>query len=298
MITLQPEPVSFASPATAAGKPVAAWALAGHAIQRLCECPTLSMQALAGEVGLTPPAFSRVFRRMTGVGPKRFAHALQLIDARAALPDSDSVFEAALTCGLSGGGRLHALMVHYEAMTPGQYRAGGRGLEIRYGVHDSVFGEALIAMTPRGLAHLAFLMPGEPAIDQLRVRWPHALLREAPADTAAPLTEVLAGRAPTCAVHLQGTAFQLKVWQALLALPPARRISYSALARALGHPAAARATGHAVARNCLAMLVPCHQVLAASGALGGYRWGLSRKRALLALEAARAAGPGSALTLP
>jgi AraC family transcriptional regulator of adaptative response/methylated-DNA-[protein]-cysteine methyltransferase len=296
MINLQPEPL--APPATSAAGPAADWALAGRAIQRLCEWPTLPIQALAGEVGLTPPAFSRVFRRMTGVSPKRFAHALQLIDARAVLPGSDSVFEAALACGLSGGGRLHALMVHYEAMTPGQYRAGGRGLEIRYGVHDSLFGEALIAMTPLGLAHLAFVAPGEPALVQLRARWPQALLRKAPAETAASLNEVLAGRPPTCAVHLQGSAFQLKVWQALLALPPGRRVSYSALARALGHPAAARATGHAVARNCLAMLVPCHQVLAASGALGGYRWGLPRKRALLALEAARAGSPGGPLGPP
>ncbi len=260
-----------------------------------------SLAEVAGSVGLSPWHFDRVFRRLTGVTPKRFVQCLTLEHAKRRLAADDSVLEAALDAGLSGPGRLHDLFVAVEAVTPGEFKRGGAGVRIGWGVHPTPFGDALLAATDRGLCAFAFLAEpgGDGAAEAravLRRAWPAAETRHDP-EAVRPAAERIAaalgaGGSAGAAdepipLHLRGTNFQLQVWRALLALAPGETVSYGELAQRLGRPTAARAVAGAVAANPVAWLIPCHRVLRASGALGGYRWGTARKRALLAWEAAR-----------
>lgn len=259
-----------------------------------------ALGAVAAEVGLSEAHFQRLFRRWAGLSPKQFVQALTLDHARALLRDSASVLDAALEVGLSGPGRLHDLFVAHEAMSPGEFKAGGAGLDIAYGFHDSPFGEALIMVTPRGLCGLAFADTAAerpPVLAEMRARWPKATYREAPEKTgafAARIFEPARWRAETpLRVVLIGTDFELRVWQTLLHIPLGAAASYGDIACRLGRPRAARAIGAAVGRNPVAFVVPCHRVLGRSGALTGYHWGLTRKRAIIGWEAglaARAAG--------
>ncbi|MBI5481685.1 MAG: methylated-DNA--[protein]-cysteine S-methyltransferase, partial [Deltaproteobacteria bacterium] len=211
--------------------------------------------------------------------------------ARRALQGGGGVLEAALEAGLSGPSRLHDLLLTVERMTPGEYRAAARGVEIRHGVHDTAFGPALVAATPRGVCAVAFLEGSErAAVDELRARWPGATLREdrrAVKAVAEALSARMAGRAgQPLSVLLRGTPFQLQVWEALLRVPEGRTVTYGAVAEAVGAPRAVRAVGTAVGDNPLAWLIPCHRVIRASGVLGEYRWGAARKAAMLACEGA------------
>ena len=259
---------------------------------------------IAESVHLSEYHFQRLFQRWAGISPKRFLQFLTKEDAKRRLRESASVLEAALESGLSGSGRLHELLVECEAVTPGEVRRGGEGLEIRYGFHPSPFGECLLASTPRGICALRFVEEVGPArraceLKALAGEWPKARWIPDPDRTGA-----LAGRAFTgllphrreragqddgpVRLHLRGTNFQVKVWEALLAVPEASVTTYSALARAIGHPGAARAVGSAAGRNSIALLIPCHRVLRSVGDIAGYRWGGPRKQAILAWEAARA----------
>ncbi|MBX3270613.1 MAG: methylated-DNA--[protein]-cysteine S-methyltransferase [Sandaracinaceae bacterium] len=242
--------------------------------------------ALAAELALSPGHFQRIFRRMTGVSPKRFTQALRAERAERLLEDAAPLLGAAHGVGLSGPGRLHDLIVEARAMTPGELRRAGGGTAIAWAVHPSPLGPCFVATTPRGVCELAFAdTPSEP-LAALRARWPEATIERDPSAGRAvvdALAQAPRDRGPVT-LHLRGTNFQLRVWTALLAIPPERVTSYGALARALGRPGAARAVGQAVGDNPVAWLVPCHRVLRSHGALGGYRWGLERKRALLALE--------------
>jgi AraC family transcriptional regulator, regulatory protein of adaptative response / methylated-DNA-[protein]-cysteine methyltransferase len=253
------------------------------------ERPALS--AVAAHAGLSAFHFQRLFRRFAGVSPKSFLQALTLARAKALLADSRSLLDASLELGLSGTGRLHDLFLGLEAMTPGTWKRGGEGLEIAWAVHDTPFGAALFAATPRGLCALAFVAEDAPPLAELEARWPGARFREDPAATAPFAREVAArmGGAPgrPLALVLQGTPFQRKVWEALLAVPEGRLVSYGDLARMAGTPGASRAVGTALGANPIGYLIPCHRVIRASGALGDYRWGAARKRALLGLETLR-----------
>lgn len=251
---------------------------------------------IAAEAGLSEAHFQRLFRRWAGLTPKEFVQALTLDHARALLRDSASVLDAALDVGLSGPGRLHDLFVAYEAMSPGEFKAGGAGLDIAYGFHDSPFGEALVMVSPRGLCGLAFADGADgraTILADMQARWPRASYRSAPERTASFVARIFDPRRwrpdEPLRVVLIGTGFELSVWQALLRVPPGRATSYGAVAAALGRPGAARAVGAAVGRNPLAFVVPCHRVLGASGALTGYHWGLTRKRAIIGWEAGLAA---------
>lgn len=253
-----------------------------------------ALSEVAAAVGLSPFHFQRLFTRWAGVSPKRFLELLTVDHARRLLQDSASVLDAALAVGLSGPGRLHHHFVTLEAASPGEVKARGAGLTIRWGVHPSPFGDALLALTPRGICRLVFLGAGGTAAarDELAAAWPAATLRRDDAGTAAAAAAALpaAGPAPL-ALWVRGTNFQVAVWRALLRIPEGAVTSYGELAAAVGRPGAARAAGQAVGANPVAYLIPCHRVIRGAGAPGGYRWGPERKRALLAWEAARAAQP-------
>jgi len=251
------------------------------------------LKTLARGAGLSEFHFQRLFRRWAGISPKRFLQYLTAGHATRLLRASRTNLEAAYDTGLSGSGRLHDLLVQLHAVTPGEYKRSGAGLTIRYGFHPSPFGECLIGVTARGVCHLGFVSPASRrgALAELAAEWPHARLEEAPRATA-PVARRLFARphdnAPAFAVHVRGTNFQIKVWEALLRIPPGAVVSYEEIARRIRAPRAVRAVAGAVAHNPVGWLIPCHRVIRKSGALGGYRWGETRKQALLAWEAARA----------
>jgi AraC family transcriptional regulator of adaptative response/methylated-DNA-[protein]-cysteine methyltransferase len=212
------------------------------------------------------------------------------------LRDSASVLATSLEVGLSGPGRLHDLMVKVEAVTPGEFKAGGDGLIIRYGLHETPFGDCLMGVTGRGICHLAFIDDGllDEAVMELKEGWPKATVVEDAAASRPAVEQIFGERcrdgAEPLALLLRGTNFQLKVWQALLKIPEGALVSYRHLAEQLGTPTASRAVGNAVGRNPIAYLIPCHRVLRGNGELGGYRWGTERKKALLGCELARIEG--------
>jgi AraC family transcriptional regulator, regulatory protein of adaptative response / methylated-DNA-[protein]-cysteine methyltransferase len=259
------------------------------------------LATLAAAARLSEFHFNRLFRRWAGVTPRQYLAIVTADAARAALPDSPSVLDTAYTLGLSGPGRLHDLLVTLDGVTPGELKTGGQGMHLTYGFSDTPFGRALLANTPRGLSHLSFLEPGaeQAALMTLATGWPNA--RRSRDDAAAgelahriwTSSGATARRTPI-QLAVRGTNFQLKVWQALLELGTRGSTSYGALARAAGCEGAARAVGGAVGANPVAWLIPCHNVLRQDGGLGGYRWGVERKRAMRVwewLQSARATRP-------
>jgi AraC family transcriptional regulator of adaptative response/methylated-DNA-[protein]-cysteine methyltransferase len=251
------------------------------------------LATLARAVGLSPSHFHRLFSAWAGITPKDFLQCLTLDHARALLRRGDSVLDAALASGLSGPGRLHDLCVNLDAATPGEVKSGGAGWTLTLGFADSPFGTCLVAVGPRGVCHLAFVesADGEAELAALQTAWPRAGLQRDDLAAARLAQGIFAQPPPQAQAPLrafvQGTAFQVRVWRALLAVPPSSLVSYGRLAAALGQPGAARAVGNAVAQNPLAFLIPCHRVIRETGAVGQYRWGTERKRALLAWESAR-----------
>lgn len=250
--------------------------------------PTLEL--LAKEAGLQPIQLQRVFARWAGLTPKQFLQAITLDHAKALLRDTASVLDASYEVGLSGSSRLHDLFVTHEAMTPGEYRNRGAGLEIAYGFHPSPFGQVLIMATDKGLAGLGFADPGEEkaALADMCARWPAARFQKDPEATAVYAERVFnpnfwQENQPLNIVMI-GTDFEIRVWQTLLKIPMGKAATYSDIATSLGKPKASRAVGTAVGRNPISFVVPCHRVLAKGGKLGGYHWGLTRKRAILGWE--------------
>jgi AraC family transcriptional regulator of adaptative response/methylated-DNA-[protein]-cysteine methyltransferase len=248
---------------------------------------------IADAAGVSPTELHHLFRRWAGLTPKDFLQALTLDRARALLRDSASVLDASYEVGLSGPGRLHDLFVTHEAVSPGEWKAGGENLTIRHGFHPSPFGNALVMATPRGLAGLAFADAGEEraVLADMQARWPKATYIEDTAATAPLARRIFdAGKwrpGTPLRVVLIGTDFEVRVWEALLKVPMGRLTSYSDIAAKVRAPAAARAVGAAVGRNPISFVVPCHRVLGKSGNLTGYHWGLTRKRAMLGWEAGR-----------
>lgn len=250
---------------------------------------SLSLEELAGAMGMSPAHFQRLFSAWAGVSPKRYQQHLQIGHARALLSERRAVLEVAEAVGLSGPSRLHDLFLRWEAMTPGQWAKGGEGLTIRAGLFETPFGPAVAMGTEHGLCGLGFAAEaGEAAVrSDLSARWPGATVVEDPA-ALAPWVEAAFGAGPGARLHLVGAPFQIKVWEALLAIPSGQVTTYGEIARAIGKPAAVRAVGTAVGRNPVSWLIPCHRALRGTGALGGYHWGLPVKRAMLAWESARA----------
>ncbi|GJA54847.1 methylated-DNA--protein-cysteine methyltransferase [Aeromonas caviae] len=252
--------------------------------------PTLD--EIAAHVHLSPFHFQRLFSRWAGVTPKRYLQVLTLERAKALLQESRPLLEVADTLGLSSGSRLYDHFVQLEAVTPGEYKQRGAGLVIDHGVHDTPFGQAFVALTPRGVCNLSFLDDQAPQtpLSALAQRWPEAELREAPSRTQGVIHTMFDSSKKAdrpLSLHLSGTNFQISVWRALLQIPPARVVSYAQVASAVGNPKAARAVGLAVGANPVALMIPCHRVIQQNGKLGGYHWGETRKQAIHAWEAAR-----------
>ncbi len=251
------------------------------------------LDEIAAQLGLSACHFQRLFQRWAGVSPKRFVQFLTIQYAKTRLKESGSLLEASWDVGLSGSGRLHDLFVVVDAVTPGEFKSGGAGLEIRWGIHPSPFGDCLIAHTGRGICTLYFIDDNRAAaLEHLRRSWPEARLSNDYALTSATLADVFAlftaSEPKPLPLLLKGTNFQLQVWQALLHIPAGHLTTYGQLAVQLGQPAASRAVGTAVGANPVAWLIPCHRVLRSDGLIGGYRWGVERKLAILGQEMAQA----------
>lgn len=250
-----------------------------------------SLEELAAEVGETPTGLQKLFTRWAGLSPKAFLQAVTLNHARRLLDDGLPLLETSLEVGMSGPGRLHDLFVTHEAMSPGDYKSRGAGLTIRHGFHVSPFGIALVMVTGRGLAGLAFADAGgeRAAFEDMASRWPNAHHVEdlgATAPFAARIFNPERWReSEPLRVVMIGTDFQIRVWKALLEIPRGRARTYSDIAARIGAPKASRAVGAAIGANPLSFVVPCHRALGKSGALTGYHWGLTRKRAILGWEA-------------
>jgi AraC family transcriptional regulator of adaptative response/methylated-DNA-[protein]-cysteine methyltransferase len=243
---------------------------------------------IAKFVGLSEFHFNRLFRRWTGLTPKQYLAEITSRAAGTALRSEPSVLDAAHSVGLSGGGRLHDLTVSLEAMTPGEIRAGGAGVSVRYGVAPTPFGTAFVAETPRGLCRLAFIDGASHAeVKALRASFPKATFVQDDARAKTLVETIWGHKTATLPLAVCGTNFQVQVWRALLELDPGETVSYSALARMLGQPNGARAVGNAVGANPIAWIIPCHRVLRAGGQLGGYRWGVARKQMIRRWEERR-----------
>jgi AraC family transcriptional regulator, regulatory protein of adaptative response / methylated-DNA-[protein]-cysteine methyltransferase len=252
------------------------------------------IEAVAEAAGVTPTELHHLFRRWAGLTPKAFLQALTLDGAKRLLRDSASVLDATFGVGLSGPGRLHDLFVTHEAMSPGEWKAGGEGLTMNFGFHPSPFGQALVMATERGLAGLAFADGGEEreALADMKRRWPKANYVE-DKERTAPIAKRIFDSSQwkpqqPLRVVMIGTDWEVRVWEALLQIPMGRLATYSGIAGKVCAPAAARAVGAAVGKNPISFVVPCHRVVGKSGELTGYHWGITRKRAMLGWEAGQA----------
>ena len=263
-----------------------------------------TIEAIAEAAGATPTDVHHLFRRWCGLTPKAFLQAITLDNAKGLLAASASILDTSYEVGLSGPGRLHDLFVSHEAMSPGEWKTGGEGLRLSYGFHASPFGEALIVVTERGLAGLGWVSNGQDggkvvggraeALADMMRRWPHADYRFDPQMTAPYATRIFepARWSPQTPLRvvLIGTDFEVRVWETLLRIPVGCATTYGDVAGQIGKPSAARAVGAAVGKNPISFVVPCHRVIGKSGALTGYHWGLTRKRAILGWEAGQVAG--------
>lgn len=247
---------------------------------------------IAAAVGLSDFHFQRLFTRWAGISPKRFLQFVTRERARDLLQRSENMLDTTYQLGLSSAGRLHDLFVTTEAVTPGEYKSRGAGLTIRYGVFPTPFGKCLLGVTDRGICHLSFVETSEgDALDELVAYWREARIVEDHAATAPLVPSIFRlGQEPHAPIRvlLRGTNFQIKVWEALLRIPPGSVSSYEAIASRMGSPRAVRAVGSAVARNPIPVLIPCHRVIRKLGEFGQYRYGTARKQALIGWELARA----------
>lgn len=243
---------------------------------------------LSAEIGVSPHHLQRVFQQWAGVSPKQFLKSLTRKAAVDRLIEGSSVLDAALDSGLSGPGRLHDLVVSTDALTPGEIRKHGAGVELHYGFGETPFGKALISWTSRGISFLGFCEEtGEDnVLGSLQEQWANAQFVEESGAAQQWLDRVFEGsREQPIPLWLRGSPFQLKVWQALIRIPEGQHATYGQLATQIGHPGAARAAGTAIGANPVAWIIPCHRVIRQMGELGGYRWGEITKSALIGYEA-------------
>lgn len=251
-----------------------------------------SLESISRQIHLSPFHFQRLFRSWAGITPKRFLEILTLEHAKALLAESTSLLQASAEVGLSSSSRLHDHFVHLDAITPGQFKSKGRGLSIQYGMHDTPFGITFIAMTRNGICDIAFInfQEKDKHLDDLRTRWPHADINMDQGKTRTAINSLFT--APRnwdrpLSLYVSGTNFQVRVWTALLKIPMGKVVSYAHIAAAIDRPKSVRAVGQAVAANPIAFVIPCHRVIHRDGRLGDYRWGPTRKQAMLAWETAR-----------
>lgn len=245
------------------------------------------LKEIASAVGMSEYHFQRIFTRWAGISPKRFMQFLTKEHAKELLDKSENLLDATHQVGLSSLGRLHDLFINTEAVTPGEYKTRGAGLTIRYGIHPTPFGKCLIATTERGICHLGFVEGGEgTSIDHLADHWKQAVMIEDYQATAPLVTRIFSSGMPDTPLklHLRGTNFQIKVWEALLNIPAGAVTTYEHIAAQIGRPKAVRAVGTAVGDNPIAYLIPCHRVIRKSGEFGNYMYGSARKKAILVKE--------------
>ncbi|MBO0933711.1 methylated-DNA--[protein]-cysteine S-methyltransferase [Fibrella aquatilis] len=257
-----------------------------------------SLAELADRANLSEYLFQRLFSEWVGVSPKKFGQFLTLDHAKAQLRAGQSLLATAHDAGLSGTGRLHDLFVTIEGVTPGQYKQAGAGLTLTYGTFEGRFGSYVLGAIDGKVAVLQFLADTDSPEAVVRQVWPYATLNHAPA-ALQPLADAVFDRSSTgsltaallpISVLMRGSAFQLKVWEALLKIPEGALVSYDQIATAIGQPSASRAVGTAIGQNPIGYLIPCHRVIKKTGLFGGYRWGMARKQAMLGWEAAQCFG--------
>ncbi len=248
---------------------------------------------LAAHLGLSPFYFHRLFGKWAGITPKDFLQSLSLAHVKTLLRNGASVLDAALAAGFSGPGRVHDLCVTLECASPGELKSGGEGWTIRFGFAETPFGECSLGLGPRGICHLAFVDGDDrrEAHASLHKAWPNADLVRDDQKAVQVATSIFRraekrDKGPRLRAFVRGSAFQVRVWNALVRVPPGSLISYGRLAAALGQPSAARAVGSAVGSNPIAYLIPCHRVIRETGLIGDYHWGRERKQAMLAWETA------------
>ena len=250
-----------------------------------------SLDDIAAHLNLSPYHFQRLFRRWAGISPKRFLQIQTLQHAKAMLRESLTILDTSNELGLSSPARLHDHFVTLEAITPGEYKSGGKRLDLTCGIHSTPFGKALIAVTDRGICHLSFIdeNPRVAGMQEIRRVWPNAGITHSNMVTAPYIKAIFSRQEDikTFPLYVQGTNFQVNVWRALLQIPPGYVMTYGQLSRIIGSPGSARAVGTAIAANPIAYLIPCHRVILASGAIGKYRWGSIRKRAILGWESGK-----------
>ncbi len=249
-----------------------------------------SLKEVASVVHLSEFHFQRLFKRWAGISPKRFLQFLTIEHAKKMLEESRSLLDVSYEAGLSSTSRLHDLFVSVEAITPGEFKEKGRGVTISYGIHATPFGDCLLGVTDRGVCRLKFLNGGRDheEVRQLKKEWPAARVVESPRTTRQYVEKIFErkNRIPV-PVMLQGTNFQVKVWEALLKIPKGAIVSYEDVASVLGTPSATRAVASAIARNPVVFLIPCHRVIRKIGVFGEYQGGATRKKAILAWEGCR-----------
>lgn len=247
-----------------------------------------SLEDLSKYLGLSEYHCHRLFKQWAGITPKDFLQVITLTKAKTLLTHSKSVMETSFEVGLSGSSRLHDLFVTHESMTPGEYKAGGQGLEIKWGQFESPLGTATLAITDRGICALNFSKNQKEGLEYFQKSWPKAKVIKSQAAIQAYSKAIVAkmqGK-PTDNIQLflKGTPFQIKVWEALLKIPEGQISTYQEIAYFVGIPKAVRAVGTAVGANPIGYLIPCHRVIRSTGAVGEYHWGTERKIALLAME--------------
>ena len=267
-------------------------------INYLVENPTEnpSLETLAEQVHLSPFHLQKLFTRWAGITPKQFIQAVKLENAKSLLLDHQNILQAADSLGLTSSSRLYDCFVTLDAVTPGEFKSKGQGLDFHYGIGESVFGDIFVALTSRGIHSLQFIDNNKTAIDdsikQLKLDWPLAQFKLEQEKTAKIVASLFVSRGTESAEKTQrpvslwvkGTNFQVNVWRALLAIPEGKLTSYGELAKFLGKPRSAQAVGQAVGANPVALLIPCHRVIQQAGGVSGYRWGVARKLSILSAE--------------
>ncbi|MFT5877839.1 MAG: AraC family transcriptional regulator of adaptative response [Dokdonia sp.] len=250
-----------------------------------------SLDEIAEKANLSPYHFQRLFKEWAGVSPKKFLQYISVENAKKILNEQNStLLDTTMEIGLSGTGRLHDLFVNIEGMTPGEYKNGGEQLIINYSYAQSPFGMVMVASTKKGLCHVAFIDDEEKAIFGLKNQFPNAKYQQRVDQSQVNALMIFANdwsEVSKIKLHLKGTDFQLKVWDALLKIPKGQLSSYGNIAHEIQNPKAARAVGTAIGSNPVAFLIPCHRVIQSSGEIGGYRWGNTRKTAIIGWEASR-----------
>ena len=247
------------------------------------------LDAVAKEVYLSPFHFQRLFKDWAGVSPKKFLQYISLQHAKKLLHEH-TVSDTAYETGLSGSSRLHDLFISIEGMTPGEYKNGGGQLQINYSFAETPFGNIIVASTAKGICHLAFADDEKDALQQLQFQFPNAQFRQV-VDTIQQNALFIFTQdwkdLSKIKLHLKGTAFQIKVWEALLKIPMGDVSTYSGIANSINNPNASRAVGTAIGDNPVAFLIPCHRVISSTDDFGQYHWGSIRKTAMIGWEAAK-----------